>query len=82
MASGPITSWQIEGEKVEVVIDFFWGALKSLWMVTAAMKSEDVYFLAGKLCKPRQSVERQRYYSSNKVVKVMVFPVVTYDYEI
>ena len=50
-------------------------------MVTAAMKSEDVYFLAGKLCKPRQSVERQRYYSSNKVVKVMVFPVVTYSCE-
>ena len=48
MASGPITSWQIEGEKVEVVIDFFLGALKSLWMVTAAMKSENDCFLTGK----------------------------------
>ena len=48
MASDPITSWQIEGEKVEVVTSSFW-ALKSLWMVTTAMKSEDFYFLAGKL---------------------------------
>ena len=49
MASGPITPWQIEGEKVEVVMDFLFLALKSLQMVTAAMKSEDVCFLAGKL---------------------------------
>ena len=48
MASSPVTSWQIEGEKVEVVSDFFFWALKSLWMVTAAMKSEDDCFLAGK----------------------------------
>ena len=48
MAFGPITSWWIEGGEVEVVTDFlFWG-LKSLWMVTAAMKSEDVCFLARK----------------------------------
>ena len=48
MASGPITSWQIEEEKVEVVkISSSW-APKSLWMVTAAMKSEDDCFLAGK----------------------------------
>ena len=38
MASGPITSWQTEGDKVEVVTDFLSGALKSLQMVTAAMK--------------------------------------------
>ena len=39
MASGPITSWQIDGETMEAVTDFvFWGAPKSLWMVTAAMK--------------------------------------------
>ena len=49
MASSPITSWQIEGEKVEVVADFlFWGS-KSLQVVTAAMESEDDCFLAGKL---------------------------------
>ena len=38
MASGPITSWQIDGETAEIVADFIWGAPKSLQMVTAAMK--------------------------------------------
>jgi len=49
MASGPITSWQIEVEKVEVVTDFLLLVSKSLQMVNAAMRSEDVCFLAGKL---------------------------------
>jgi len=50
MASGPITSWQIDGETVETVADFiFWGAPKSLQMVTAAMKLKDAYSLEGKL---------------------------------
>ena len=49
MASGPITSSQIEGGKVEVVTFPLLGGLKSLWMVTAAMNSEDSCFLAGKL---------------------------------
>ena len=49
MASSPVTSWQIEGEKVEVVRDLLSRALKSLWMVTAAMKSDEDYFLEGKL---------------------------------
>ena len=50
MASGPITSWQIDGETVEIVSDFiFGGALKSLQMVTAAMKLKDAYCLEGKL---------------------------------
>ena len=48
MASGPITSWQIDGETVETVADFFW-APKSLQMVTAAMKLKDAYSLEGKL---------------------------------
>ena len=48
MASSLITSWQIEGRKVEVTDFLFW-ALKSLYMVTAAMKLEDNYFLARKL---------------------------------
>ena len=48
MASSPITSWQIEGEKVEVVTDFLFSwAPKSLWTVTAAVKSDDC-FLAEK----------------------------------
>ena len=51
MASGPITSWQIDGETVETVRDFIWGAgaPKSLQMVTAAMKLKDAYFLEEKL---------------------------------
>ena len=48
MVSGPITSWQIEGERGKVVTDFLFLALKSLWMATAAMKSEEDCFLAGK----------------------------------
>ena len=49
MASGPITSWEIDGEIVEAVSDLFLGAPKSLQMVTAAMKLKDVYSLEGKL---------------------------------
>ena len=49
MASGPITSWQIDGETVETVRDFIWGAPKSLQMVTAAMKLKDACSLEEKL---------------------------------
>ena len=49
MASGPITSWQIDGETVETASDFILGAPKSLQMVTAAMKLKDAYSLEGKL---------------------------------
>ena len=49
MASGPITSWQIDGETMEKVTDFIWGPPKSLQMVTAAMKLKDTYSLKGKL---------------------------------
>ena len=49
MASGPITSWQIDGETVETVSHFILGAPKSLQMVTAAMKLKDAYSLEEKL---------------------------------
>ena len=49
MASGPITSWQIDGETVETVSDFIFGAPKSLQMVIAAMKLKDTCSLEGKL---------------------------------
>ena len=49
LASGPITSWQINGETVETVTDYFWGAPKSLQMVTAAMKLKDACSLEEKL---------------------------------
>ena len=48
-ASGPITPWQIDGETMEAVSDFTFGAPKSLQMVTAAMKLKDAYSLEGKL---------------------------------
>ena len=49
MASSPITSWEIDRETVETMSDFFWGAPKSLQMVTAAMKLKDAYSLEEKL---------------------------------
>ena len=49
MASGPITSWKIDGETVETVVDFIFGAPESLQMVTAAMKLKDVCSLKEKL---------------------------------
>ena len=49
MASGPMTSWQIDGETVETVSDFIFWAPKSLLMVIAAMKLKDTYSLEGKL---------------------------------
>src|SRR5574340_408270 len=49
MASGPITSWEIDRETVETVSDFIWGAPKSLQMVIAAMKLKDAYSLEEKL---------------------------------
>ena len=49
MASGPITSWEIDGETLETVTDLFWGAPKSLQIVTAAMKLKDACSLEEKL---------------------------------
>ena len=49
MASGSITSWQVNGETMETVTDFILGAPKSLQMVIATMKLKDAYFLEGKL---------------------------------
>ena len=55
MASGPTTSWQIDGETVKTVTDFIWrwGASKSLQMVTAAMKLKDACSLEKSYNKPR-----------------------------
>ena len=49
MASSPITSWQIEGRKVEIITDFILGAPKSLWTVTADTKLKDPYSLEEKV---------------------------------
>ena len=63
MASGPITSWEIDGETVETVSDFILGGLqKSLQMVPAAMKLKDAYSLEEKYDQPRQHIQKQRHY--------------------
>ena len=49
MVSGPITSWEIDGETVETVADFIWGAPKPLQMVISAMKLKEAYSLERKL---------------------------------
>ena len=66
MASGPITSWQIDGETVETVTDFIFLGSKSLQMVIAAMKLKDACSLEKKLYKPRQHIKKQRHYFANK----------------
>ena len=83
MASGPITSWQIDGETVETVADFI-GAPKSLQMVTAARKLKDAYSLGKKVMANLDSILQSRDITlSTKVslVKAMVFPVVMYGCE-
>ena len=66
MASGPITSWQIDGEAVETVRDLIWGAPKSLQMVTAAMKLKDACSWKKSCDQPRQHIKKQRHYFVNK----------------
>ena len=61
MASSPITAWQIEGEKVQVLTYFVFLAPKSLWTVTAAMKSQTTASWQESHNKPRQ-----RHHSANK----------------
>ena len=65
MASGPITSRQIDGETVETVRDFIFGAPKSLQMVTAAMKLKDTPWEKS-YDQPRQHIQQQRHYFANK----------------
>ena len=65
MACGPITSWQKDGETVEIVADFILGAPKSLQMVIAAMKLKDAYSLES-YDQPRQHIKKQRHYFANK----------------
>ena len=66
IASGPITSWQIDGETMETVTDFiFWGAPKSLQMVTAAMKLKDTPWKQS-YDQTRHHIKKQRHYFVNK----------------
>ena len=61
MASGLITSWQIDGETMETVRDFILGAPKSLQMVTAAMKLKDACSWNKSYDQPRQHIKKQRH---------------------
>ena len=61
MASGLITSWQIDGETMETVRDFILGAPKSLQMVTAAMKLKDACSWKKSYDQPRQHIKKQRH---------------------
>ena len=84
MASGPITSWQIDEETVETVADFIWGTPKSLQMVIAAMKLKDAYSLEEKLMTNLDSTLKSRDITLPTkfcLVKAMVFPLVMYGCE-
>ena len=66
MASSPITSWQIDGKQWKQWLTFFFGAPKSLQMVTAPMKLKDAYPWKESYDQPRQSIKKQRHYFANK----------------
>ena len=83
ITSGPITSWQIDGETMETVTDLIWGALKSLQMVIAAMKLRCL-LLGRKVMTNLDSILKGRDITlPTKVhlVKDMIFPVVIYGCE-
>ena len=83
LESGPITSWQIDGEIVETVRLYFWGAPKSLQMMTEAMKLKDLPF-GRKVMTNLDSLLKSRDITLPTefcVVKAMVFPVVMYGCE-
>ena len=85
MASGPITSWEIDGETVKTVSDFIFWAPKSLQMVIAAMKLKDAYSLEGKFMINLENILKSRDTTlPTKVclVKAMVLSVVLYGCEI
>ena len=83
MASGPITSWQIDGEMWKQWLTLYIWAPKSLQMVIAAMKLKDAYSLEESYDPPRQHIKKQRHYFVNKgpTSQAMVFPVVMYGCE-
>ena len=83
MASGSITSWQTNGERMETVTDFIFLGSKITAMVTAVMKLKDICSWKKSFYKPRQHIEKQRHYFADKYPssQTMVFPVVMYGCE-
>ena len=73
MASGPITSWRIDGETMEIVIDFLFWVPKSLQMVTAAITLKDAYSLEKSYDNPRQHIKKKHaHYFADKICLVRV----------
>ena len=66
MLSGPFTSWQIDGEKVGTMTDYFSWAPESLWMVTAAMKLKTLALWKKTFDKRRQHIRKQRHHFADK----------------
>ena len=84
MASGPITSWEIDEETVETVSDFILGAPISLQMVTAAMKIKRLLLLGWKVMTNLDSILRSRditLQTNIRLFKALIFPVVMYRSE-
>ena len=82
MASGPITSWQIDGEKIKTVTDFLFLDSKITANGDYSREIKRPLLLGKKSYdKPRQCPEKQRHYSANKGPDSQVFPVVTYGCE-
>ena len=84
MASGPITSWEIDGETVETVSTLFFWAPKSLQMVIAAMKLKRCLLLGREVMTNLDSILKSidiTLSTKVRLVKAMVFPVVMYGYE-
>ena len=84
MASGPITSRQIDGETMETLTDFIWGAPKSLQIVNAVTKGKSHVLLGRKAMTNRDSISKSRditLLTKICLVKAMVFPVVMYACE-
>ena len=83
MESGPITSWQIDGETMETVTDFIFLGSKTLQMVTAALKLKDAVPCKKSYDQPRQYIQKQRHYFANKGPSSQGygFPIVMYGCE-
>ena len=84
MASGPITSWQIDGEEMEIVANFIFLGSKLLWTVIGTMKLKDTCSLEESYNKPRQHTKKSKsiiLLTNVYLVKAMVFPVVGYGCE-
>ena len=83
MASGPITSWVIDGKTMETVTDFILGVSKITGDSDCSHKIKTLAPWKESYDQPRQHIEKQRHYFANKVhlVKAMVFPVVMYGCE-